>query len=533
MTWTQTIAVDDLQNNKPALFKKGPKQIVLLRRDQTLYAFDNRCPHEGYPLSEGTFQDGTDDCILTCNWHNWKFSLKQGQNLLGEDHLRVYNTETREGMIWVDLTDKSKEQVFSESLASMKQAFQDQTYDRIARILTRLDFEGIDWRPILKEVVVWTHDRLEYGMTHAYATVAEWLVLYELFAQDRVHRLTCLTEAVDYMAYDSLRHPNYPFTTDRVPYSHGAFVQAIEAEDETKAIGMLLDALDQGLGFEDLEEPLTEAALAHYLDFGHGLIFLVKAGQLIQHLGEEIQEPVLKTLVRRLVYAYREDLIPDYRAYTTRLEEAQALPLLTYPNQEPLARPHGLSVNRSMKWVVEALKTHAPQQAFTLLLEAAGRNLVTYDTRFGEHTDLPVAKNAGWLTVTHGLTFANAVRIQCARYPRLWRQGLLQLACFTGRATPFLDLDQEESPWQVENSQRFFRGAKLDFLDHGIPLPIYPAHYLKTTLAVEEEIPHLPAPVQQTLLAGLNRFLSSPIKQKHGLRLVKQAVALVGRDYRT
>ncbi|MFL5239337.1 MAG: Rieske (2Fe-2S) protein, partial [Rhizomicrobium sp.] len=31
-----------------------------------MFAIANRCPHEGYPLSEGTLSPG---CLLTCNWH--------------------------------------------------------------------------------------------------------------------------------------------------------------------------------------------------------------------------------------------------------------------------------------------------------------------------------------------------------------------------------------------------------------------------------------------------------------------------------
>jgi len=36
---------------------------------------------------------------------------------------------------------------------------------------------------------------------------------------------------------------------------------------------------------------------------------------------------------------------------------------------------------------------------------------------------------------------------------------------------------------------------------------------------------------QRYLLAALNRFLHSPIKQKHVRRLARQALALVKRDF--
>jgi hypothetical protein len=36
-----------------------------------VHAFDDKCPHQGYPLSQGTVAG----CVLTCQWHNWKFDL--------------------------------------------------------------------------------------------------------------------------------------------------------------------------------------------------------------------------------------------------------------------------------------------------------------------------------------------------------------------------------------------------------------------------------------------------------------------------
>ena len=39
-----------------------------------VYALDNRCPHMGFPLSQGTLKDG----ILTCHWHHARFDLHNG-----------------------------------------------------------------------------------------------------------------------------------------------------------------------------------------------------------------------------------------------------------------------------------------------------------------------------------------------------------------------------------------------------------------------------------------------------------------------
>ena len=47
------------------------RHILLLRADGQIRALDSRCPHMGYPLSQGTIKDG----VLRCHWHHWRFDL--------------------------------------------------------------------------------------------------------------------------------------------------------------------------------------------------------------------------------------------------------------------------------------------------------------------------------------------------------------------------------------------------------------------------------------------------------------------------
>src|SRR3974390_2691473 len=82
------------------LLRRDGKQILLLAADGQIFAIANRCPHEGYPLSEGTLGP---DCVLTCNWHNWKFNLETGAALYGRDPVRTYRTEINSGEIFIDL----------------------------------------------------------------------------------------------------------------------------------------------------------------------------------------------------------------------------------------------------------------------------------------------------------------------------------------------------------------------------------------------------------------------------------------------
>ena len=77
----------ELKEKGRKLLKKDGKQILLVFSEGRVYAIANRCPHEGYPLSEGTLDS---ECRLTCNWHNWKFDLASGANLTGGDALPLF-----------------------------------------------------------------------------------------------------------------------------------------------------------------------------------------------------------------------------------------------------------------------------------------------------------------------------------------------------------------------------------------------------------------------------------------------------------
>ena len=98
--WQRAIELDELKAKGRAVVRLAGKQVALFDQSDRIFACNNRCPHEGYPLREGTLDEGG---VLTCNWHNWKFDLACGANLLGGDRLRVYPTELRKGEIWIDL----------------------------------------------------------------------------------------------------------------------------------------------------------------------------------------------------------------------------------------------------------------------------------------------------------------------------------------------------------------------------------------------------------------------------------------------
>ncbi len=161
--------------------------------------------------------------------------------------------------------------------------------------------------------------------------------------------------------------------------------------------------------------------------------------------------------------------------------------------------------------------------------------MLRFDERHALRTDNSVADNVGWLDFTHALTFGHALRQLCARQPHLWPQGLLQLAMFVGRNSGYLDPGMAAQTaireWGVTDEAAFHERAIATIVDHGIGLPIFPAHWLKTWSAVREEVAAgVPDGARAAMLAAVNRLLAVRFKQRHVLRTARQALGFVGKE---
>jgi len=527
MTWISAMPLERLRRDGKAVAKLGSKQIALFAAGDAVFACNNRCPHEGYPLREGSLDDA---CVLTCNWHGWKFDLRTGDNLLQGDRLRTYPTHIADGAVWVDVSDPPPEQRRAQALANLRAAFDDHEYDRIARELARLCKANADPVDAVAAAIEWSHVRLRFGTTHAYPAAAGWLALYDQTA-DSEARLVCLVEAVGHMAWDCLREPAYPFNPAILPDDEAAFAAALEAEDEDKAVAVLRGALAAGRHFADLERTLTAAALRHYADFGHSLIYVVHTGRLIDRLGPRVEGPLLLALVRSLVNARREDLIPEFRGYAKALGAWPATNGASAKRSPALSDMLDRSIDATMTAVSQLADHASVEDMHGVMLGASALNLLRYDTRHQDRTDNSVADNIGWLDFTHAITFGNAVRLQCAKFPELWPQGLLQMACFVGRNSGFVDRDIGLADWRVRDRRSFEQDCVRRLMDHGEPEYIHSAHLVKTFLAAREEVDAgLPEEAAATLLAAVNRYFTAPLKRKHARRIAHQALDFVALE---
>ena len=516
------VSETELRQKGRKVVRRAGKQVLLLSAGGKHFAIANRCPHEGYPLSEGTEGAG---CVLTCNWHNWKFDLATGTALVGRDPVRTYKIELRSGEIFVDLSDPPAEQQKQRALDGLIVAIADNDLARMAREVARLERAGFDATIALNHALHARNERLEFGTTHAHAAAADWLALAERAPSDDA-RLAAMIEPISHLAWDTVGAKRFPYAVEAKPWEVSAFLEAIESENETAAIAHLRGALDADVSFNELFRALGRAALSHYADFGHSAIYTHKTGQLIKRLGPQSTLPVMLALVRSLVNATREERLPEFRGY----DKARA----AWDGQE--AQPArsedfiGLSIDDALSRALRSSGRPA-REIYDALLGAAAWNLLHFELDYDGATNNQIADNVSWLDFTHALTFANAARHICEAQPDLWPNALLQLALFVGRNKAYVNAQQDISDFRVANRQNFIAGEMSRLYDHGIVEPIIACHRLKMLFALEDELATAPdAPWADEMCAAMNRYLHTPQKRHHGLRLATQARDFIARE---
>src|SRR6266516_4264618 len=124
------------------------RHILLLHADGQIRALDSRCPHMGYPLSQGTIRDG----VLRCHWHHWRFDLASGGCFTeGGDDVAVFPLVIRDGEVWVSPVplDGYVRRRTDKFLGDLRQGMEERNTFLIAKAVAGLRANGVADRDIL------------------------------------------------------------------------------------------------------------------------------------------------------------------------------------------------------------------------------------------------------------------------------------------------------------------------------------------------------------------------------------------------
>ncbi|HEX6021822.1 MAG TPA: thiamine pyrophosphate-dependent enzyme [Solirubrobacter sp.] len=104
MNWHRVLAADELPEGRVTTVAAGHKSLALVHFDGQFSALDNRCPHQGGPLGEGSIENG----LLRCPWHGFDYCPLDGTSPGFDDEALTYPLEIRDGDIYVGVTEQPR-----------------------------------------------------------------------------------------------------------------------------------------------------------------------------------------------------------------------------------------------------------------------------------------------------------------------------------------------------------------------------------------------------------------------------------------
>ncbi|MGI9407140.1 MAG: thiamine pyrophosphate-binding protein [Hyphomicrobiaceae bacterium] len=106
LDWVKVAEPDALPEGRVMTVTARTTSLCLVRFDGQWAAMDNRCPHQGGPLGEGSIERGVDDkCWIRCPWHGWDFDPLTGKPPGGHEDTgqETYPVEVRSDGIFIGL----------------------------------------------------------------------------------------------------------------------------------------------------------------------------------------------------------------------------------------------------------------------------------------------------------------------------------------------------------------------------------------------------------------------------------------------
>lgn len=97
--WIRVAALDDLSDNELKGVEADGERIVLASVEGDVYALEDRCSHQDFPLSDGDLEGGRLECI----YHGACFDVTSGRavQLPAIKPVKTFEVDVRDGEIFV------------------------------------------------------------------------------------------------------------------------------------------------------------------------------------------------------------------------------------------------------------------------------------------------------------------------------------------------------------------------------------------------------------------------------------------------
>ena len=411
--WLDLGPLAEFPEGRPVLRKVDGHRFACVRSGDGVNAVDDRCPHQGYPLSQGSCKDG----VLTCEWHNWKFDLASGECTFGGEAVRRYPTRIEGGHVHLDMA-LDVEREAARLRGGLAKALARDEMGRALREALRLG--EITAHPQAKRLgaiaaglELVAHDgarRAEYGFDHGLAVLSD---LASWAERGWVSHNEAFVAAAHAVAEPSLHLDARPVPkadaagADALDPAKARDALAAERRDEAEA---RVRAIARARGGEGAVTALVPFVARHLYDYGHGAIFLAKASEIAARF-PAIAEDVIGSAAVTLAWATAETALPPFTA--TRGALANLEERGTSGGDAELDRDERAAYERevlsgeaaalqaTLAWLDRGAD---PRSLIRAIGRAAAERVARFDLGWETRTDAEV----GVLDVTHTITFAES-----------------------------------------------------------------------------------------------------------------------------
>ena len=396
-------ALSELDVGHMRVAQVGERRVAVIRTASGVYALDNACPHQGYGLVTGALNDET----VVCQWHNWKFDVRTGACTQGEEDVACHRVEVTDGEIFVSVTERTNEEILAATWPSLRSGIESNYIGQIARDTARLLAAGAPPEEIVWEAVRYGAPRMEWGPDHETAMAADCLtVALERAGADQA---LAVVQGISGLAEEARGRAPHVLPA---PDASADFQQAVEDEDIDGLRATTLALLADGVDPAALRHEFIDAASRHHLGYGHGIIYVQKAFELLEHVGWDKAAELLPHTASSTAWMTREDLLPYMskamkridRADLDALAEAEAIEGWSDPGLvDSLLTLDEAPIDVAIEAVLDGAGILGLINALSI---ASSRRLLRHslDVEFAEDHDF------NWLAITHALTMTNAVR---------------------------------------------------------------------------------------------------------------------------
>lgn len=420
-----------LEASERELVTPGGTAIALFHHEGEIRAVDNRCPHMGFPLSDGTVDDG----ILTCHWHHARFELSCGDTFdPWADDVQTYPVAVHDGTVYVD-PDPPRERPPAERWTErLERGLEENLRLVVAKATIGLLDAGVSYQEPMNATIAFGTGYREMGWSSGLTILACMANLFDDL--EPADQKRAMYTGVRHVASDCAGEPPHfvqpSFSTESVSFDRLKtwFRDCVEVRDADGAERCLRTAVAAGMDDGQLAEIVFAAATDHpYLTTGHVLDFANKAFESLDHVGwtdEERTGDVLASLVTPLTSATRSDELSSWRQpidLVALLEDVYGGDVSATNGIAALVEEAPAESRDPPETLRESILGDDPQTIVDALVDAI-RTGVTAETLASEVARAAATRVAqfgtanefsDWNTVHHTFTYAHAVHAASQR----------------------------------------------------------------------------------------------------------------------